>query len=209
MTSVRLTNALREQIAKNALAKSGVITAIESLDLKRQEVARDARISAFGGKEKADKVDKQYEKLEKLEAELRSAGASLHISGNPQSSINIAISGRRLGWCSYGRTSEGKEIFLVTPNRDLCLFGAEHEITKRFDLIIDEEQKLNSRKKEIEATVWAALKSVTTLSRLVEVWPESKELIPENVDSAKVALPALKIEDLNRLIGLPTESVEG
>ena len=35
--------------------------------------------------------------------------------------------------------------------------------------IIDEEQKLNARKKEIEATVWAALKSVTTLSRLVEV----------------------------------------
>ncbi|AUW07804.1 hypothetical protein MC52_025005 [Klebsiella michiganensis] len=91
----------------------------------------------------------------------------------------------------------------------MCLFGAEHEITKRFDSIIDEEQKLNSRKKEIEATVWAALKSVTTLSRLVEVWPESKELIPENVDSAKVALPALKIEDLNRLIGLPTELVEG
>ncbi|MHB3931829.1 Nmad5 family putative nucleotide modification protein, partial [Klebsiella pneumoniae] len=51
MTSVRLTNALREQIAKNALAKSGVITAIEALDLKRQEVARDARIAAFGGKE--------------------------------------------------------------------------------------------------------------------------------------------------------------
>ncbi|HCF8039459.1 TPA: hypothetical protein NIU56_002994 [Klebsiella pneumoniae] len=208
MTSVRLTNALREQIAKNALTKSGVIAAIEALDLKRHEVARDARIAAFGGQERASKVDKAYEKLEKIEAELLSAGASLHISGNPQCSINIAISGRRLGWISYGRDSEGKEIFLVTPNRDLCLFGAEHEITKRFDSLIDEEQKLNARKKEIEATVWAALKSVTTLSRLVDVWPESKELIPENIENARSTLPALKVEDLNRLIGLPTETVE-
>ncbi|MBE0015272.1 hypothetical protein FOT82_18030 [Raoultella planticola] len=97
-------------------------------------------------------------------------------------------------------------MLLVTPNRDLCRFGAEHEITKRFDEIINEEQKLNARAKEIEATVWAALNSVTTLKRLVEVWPESKELIPENSDSVKSSLPALKVEDLNRMIGLPTEA---
>ncbi|MBZ7208083.1 hypothetical protein FMK66_11450 [Klebsiella michiganensis] len=70
---------------------------------------------------------------------------------------------------------------------------------------MSEEQRLNARKKEIEATVWAALNSVTTLKRLIEVWPESKELIPENSDNARASLPALKVEDLNRMIGLPTE----
>lgn len=117
----------------------------------------------------------------------------------------ISISGRQLGWCPYGNDAKGGDILQVTPNRDLCRFGAEHEITKRFDEIINEEQKLNDRSKEIKATVWAALNSVTTLKRLVEVWPESKELIPENSDSVKSTLPALKVEDLNRMIGLPTE----
>ncbi|MBZ7312623.1 hypothetical protein FMK79_17585 [Klebsiella oxytoca] len=74
---------------------------------------------------------------------------------------------------------------------------------------MNEEQKLNARAKEIESTVWAALNSVTTLKRLVEVWPESKELIPESSDDARTTLPALKVEDLNRMIGLPTEKVEG
>ncbi|EPO6636213.1 Nmad5 family putative nucleotide modification protein [Klebsiella oxytoca] len=205
MTTIRLTNAIREQIAKNALTKSGIVAALEDLQAKRHEVARDARIFAFGGAEKTAKVDKAYEKLGKALSELRESGSSAYVSGCISSSIYIAISGRQLGWCPYGNDAKGGDILLVTPSRDLCRFGAEHEITKRFDEIINEEQKLNDRSKEIKATVWAALNSVTTLKRLVEVWPESKELIPENSDSVKSTLPALKVEDLNRMIGLPTE----
>ena len=205
MTSIRLTNVIREQIAKNALTKSGIVAALGALQVKRHEVARDSRVFAFGGVEKTTKVDKAYEKLEKALSELRDSGSSFYISSGLSSSIYITISGRQLGWCSYGKDSKEQEICLVTPNRDLCRFGAEHEITKRFDEIINEEQKLNARAKEIEATVWAALNSVTTLKRLIEVWPESKELIPENSDNAKAMLPALRVEDLNRMIGLPTE----
>ncbi|MBD9984561.1 hypothetical protein FOT65_15015 [Citrobacter portucalensis] len=87
------------------------------------------------------------------------------------------------------------------------MFAAEHEITTRFDEVFAAEAKLEDRKKDIETTVWAALNSVTTIKRLIEVWPESKELIPDGVDTAKQTLPALKVEDLNRLIGLPTEQV--
>ncbi|CAB1225109.1 MULTISPECIES: Nmad5 family putative nucleotide modification protein [Klebsiella] len=207
MTSIRLTNAIREQIAKNALTKSGIVAALEALQVKRHEVARDARVFAFGGAEKTAKVDKAYEKLDKLLSELRASGTSIYLSSGLSSSIYISISGRQLGWCPYGKDTKGGDILLFTPNRDLCLFGAEHEITKRFDEIMNEEQKLNARAKEIEATVWAALNSVTTLKRLIEVWPECKELIPENSDNARASLPALKVEDLNRMIGLPTEEV--
>ncbi|MDH0967700.1 Nmad5 family putative nucleotide modification protein [Klebsiella michiganensis] len=168
-------------------------------------MARDARVFAFGGADKAAKVDKAYEKLDKLLSELRASGTSIYLSSGLSSSIYIAISGRQLGWCPYGKDSKGGDILLATPNRDLCLFGAEHEITKRFDDIMNEEQKLNARAKEIESTVWAVLNSVTTLKRLIEVWPESKDLIPGNSDNARASLPALKVEDLNRMIGLPTE----
>jgi hypothetical protein len=148
MTSVRLTNAIREQISQNALTKSGIVTALEALQVKRHEVAMDARIAAFGGTEKTVKIDKQYEKLEKILSELRGSGSSIYISGGRSNSIFIAISGRQIGWQPYGKDAKGEDIYLVTPRRDLCLFGASHEITKRFDNIFNEEQKLNARKKK-------------------------------------------------------------
>ncbi|MFA2284800.1 Nmad5 family putative nucleotide modification protein, partial [Escherichia coli] len=56
------------------------------------------------------------------------------------------------------------------------------------------------------AVQWAALNSVTTVKRLIEVWPESKELLPKEADKASTALPALRVEDLNKMIGLPSEA---
>lgn len=207
MSSTRLTNAFRERIAKNALIKSGVIAELEALQVKRQEIARDARVFALGGKEKAENLDRLYEKFEQIEKELTDSGVSIYSPGGKDQSIFISIGGRRLGWCSYGEDNEGKTFELLTPERDRCLFAAEHEITTRFDEVFAAEAKLEARKKDIETTVWAALNSVTTIKRLIEVWPESKELIPDGVDTAKQTLPALKVEDLNRLIGLPTEQV--
>ncbi|MCE1943305.1 Nmad5 family putative nucleotide modification protein [Enterobacter roggenkampii] len=205
MSSTRLTNAFRERIAKNALIKSGVIAELEALQVKRHEIARDARVFAFGGKEKAEKLDRLYEKFERLEKEITDSGVSMYSSDGKSQNIFISIGGRRLGWCSYGDDSEGSGIKLLTPARDRCMFAADHEIATRFDEVFAAEAKLEARKKDIESTVWAALNSVTTTKRLIEVWPESKELIPDGVDTAKQTLPALKVEDLNRLIGLPTE----
>lgn len=205
MSSTRLTNAFRERIAKNALIKSGVIAELEALQIKRHDIARDARVLAFGGQEKTERIDRSYAKMEKLESELREAGVATYIATGRNASIEIAIGGRRLGHCSYGRDADGNQYYLLTPARSNCLFAADHEITTRFDEVFAAEAKAESRKKDIESTVWAALNSVTTIKRLIEVWPESKELIPDGVDTAKQTLPALKVEDLNRLIGLPTE----
>ncbi|WLS77388.1 Nmad5 family putative nucleotide modification protein [Erwinia pyri] len=204
MSSVRLTNAIREQIAKNALAKSGVTAEIATLQKRRHEVARAARVFAFGGEQKTKAMDAGYAKLEKLIDEVKSSGADVYISSGKSSSIYLAIGGRRLGWCDYGFDDKGFQILLVTPKRDCCLFAADHVITKDFDVIFAEEAKVEKRKEEIEKTVWAALNSVQTIKRLIEVWPESQELIPENVESVRAALPALKVEDLNKMIGLPT-----
>lgn len=204
MSSVRLTTVIREQIAKNALAKSGVTADLAALQKQRNEAARAARIHAFGGEKKAQEIDSLFAKMTKIEKQIQELGASTYVSSGRSGNINIAIGGRRLGWVSYGVDDKGEEIYLVTPNRDQCLFAADHEITKRFDEIFAAEAKAEKRKEEIEKTVWAALNSVSTIKRLVEVWPESQELIPENVDSVRASLPALKVEDLNKMIGLPT-----
>jgi len=204
MSSFRLTTAIREQIAKNALVKSGVTAELESLQKKRNEAARSARVHAFGGEDKSKEVDSLFAKMTKIERQLYELGAGTYVASGRSGSINIAIGGRRLGHLSYGTDAKGEEIYLVTPNRDKCLFPADHEITKLFDEIFAAEAKAEKRKEEIEKTVWAALNSVSTIKRLIQVWPESRELIPENFDSIRAALPALKVDDLNKMIGLPT-----
>lgn len=204
MSSVRLTTVIREQIAKNALAKSGVTAELAALQKRRHDAAQAARIFAFGGEQKAKEIDSLFAKLTKIEKQIQQLGASTYVASGRSGNINIAIGGRRLGWVSYGVDDKGEDIYLVTPSRDQCLFAADHEITKRFDEIFAAEAKAEKRKEEIEKTVWAALNSVSTIKRLVEVWPESQELIPENVESVRASLPALKVEDLNKMIGLPT-----
>ncbi|OON35643.1 hypothetical protein BTJ39_22480 [Izhakiella australiensis] len=204
MISVRLTNVIREQIAKNALIKSGVIAELEAIDRRKGQLALDARVFAFGGTDKVREIDCIVKKLEKMGSDARKLGASIYVSANKNYGIDMAIGGRRLGRVSYGVDSKGDSIALVTPEREKCLFAADHEISLKFDILLAEQSIANKRKEDIEKTVWAALNSVTTLKRLIDVWPESQELIPEKAGSVNAALPALKVEDLNKMIGLPT-----
>ncbi|EIG5474481.1 hypothetical protein E8G76_005729, partial [Escherichia coli] len=114
--------------------------------------------------------------------ELGKMGCSFYSYDVSSTSIYLTVSGRRVGWHSYGKDGNGKDILLPTPIKDKCMFDAEHEITKRFDEICALQQKLEAKKKDIESNVWAALNSVTTVKRLIEVWPESKELLPKEAD---------------------------
>lgn len=128
----------------------------------------------------------------------------MYSSDGKSQNIFISIGGRRLGWCSYGDDSEDQaSSFLLQLEIAACL-----RLTTRLlhgSMKFSRQRQNWKLAKDIESTVWAALNSVTTTKRLIDVWPESKELIPDGVDTAKQTLPALKVEDLNRLIGLPTE----
>ncbi|MTC37622.1 hypothetical protein GKR70_03585 [Providencia alcalifaciens] len=96
-------------------------------------------------------------------------------------------------------------MYLLTPDDNKCLFPADHELSKRFEKLTQKENKLKEKETEINTTVQVALNSVTTIKRLIEIWPESKELIPTDISKSTSTLPALQVEDLNKLIGLPTD----
>ncbi|HCS8332566.1 TPA: hypothetical protein OSY46_004940, partial [Escherichia coli] len=161
-------------IARNALIKSGVFTELEEVTKLKNQLALDARIIAFGGKKKTEEVDQLSSKLVAISEELGKMGCSFYSYDFRSTSIYLTVSGRRVGWHSYGKDGNGEDIFLPTPTKDKCMFDAEHKITKRFDEICALQQKLEAKKKNIESNVWAALNSVTTVKRLIEVWPESK-----------------------------------
>lgn len=55
MSSIRLTTRMKEEIARNALIKSGVFTELEEVTKLKNQLALDARVIAFGGKRKLRK----------------------------------------------------------------------------------------------------------------------------------------------------------
>lgn len=61
------------------------------------------------------------------------------------------------------------------------------------------------QKEGMAAQVKATLNQFTTVKKLLEAWPEAKDLIPDDVDEVKPKLPVVQVQDLNCLIGLPEE----
>ncbi|ENO9947070.1 hypothetical protein ACCN59_004991, partial [Salmonella enterica subsp. enterica] len=65
-------------------------------------------------------------------------------------------------------------------------------------------REIKSDETDIRQNVSAALSKVRTVKRLLEEWPEAKELLP--VDAPSVTLPpAIRRETLNEMIGLPSD----
>jgi hypothetical protein len=64
------------------------------------------------------------------------------------------------------------------------------------------QSELKERERALGAKVKAVVESVTSVARLVEVWPEAQELLPEVHAGPSGGLPALLISDLNTELGL-------
>lgn len=147
MSSIRLTTRMKEKIARNALIKSGVFTELEEVTKLKNQLALDARVIAFGGKKKTEEVDQLSSKLVAISEELGKMGCSFYSYDFHSTSIYLTVSGRRVGWHSYGKDGNGEDIFLPTPIKDKCMFDAEHEITKRFDESAHYNKNLKPRKR--------------------------------------------------------------
>jgi hypothetical protein len=84
------------------------------------------------------------------------------------------------------------------------MLSADHPLTVEFEALGTIEADLNDRRNKLKYDVRAMVNSVTTVARLLAVWPEAKELIPTYAVQPK-NLPAVNVEQLNSAIGLPTE----
>lgn len=206
MSSVRLTNSLRDTIAKNALKKSGVIAAQEENGKAFSALAEKVRVKCLGGTEKAAEMESKREKINKMVSELRGYGVFGARTCYLEGEIRTSFGGLRtiLG---YGKDSAGESIHRLTPHQDKCFLAADDPLTIEFHKLENEERSIREKVKEVEANVYAALNSVTTIKRLLAVWPECEELLPEPMCAAKAAMPALVVSDLNKMIGLPTDNV--
>ncbi|HEJ8008046.1 TPA: hypothetical protein SMI33_002729 [Serratia marcescens] len=202
MSSIRLTTALRDAIAANAIKKSGVVAAEAENEKAFSDLAEKVRVKVLGGKKKAAEADAKLAEAMKIEKELHEIGAtSFCISRGLRKEIYPSFGGAR----TRLEYSAGDSVYRLTPCREICLLAADDPLTVEFHRLDDKKRALGQQREEVKVNVYAALNSVSTVKRLLEAWPESKELLPANLDAARAALPALRVGDLNKLIGLPTE----
>lgn len=192
----RITNAIKDAIVKNALAKSGATARIKAVEEKRFEWAERARIETLGGPEKAAEyaaINKKSRKAyDALPQGLRVAANIVERRGSFY--LNLAGLSLTVKLRGYAEASRNREVI-----------HADNPLCQQFHDIEAEEKSAVEQGTTVEIQVRATLDKFGTVKRLVEAWPEAQELLPPTTVSPKSNLPAIKVADLNKLVGLPSD----
>lgn len=212
----RLTKLIKEQIVANAITKSGILNR-EAKNIKaRAKLADKCRIESLGGKAKLNKMVKAAALAKEATDAVKSISdnntGDFRATFNRQIQITVAFGGMQDTLQYNGNTLPTKETdkrVYLTPApfghyRSLTV-PADHTLTKEWDAINAEQKIINDIRDNISVNTWAILESVTTDKKLIEIWPESFELIPKSVASPTINLPTTDVKTLNDMIGIPSD----
>lgn len=196
----RLTNEIRDKIINNAITKA--IGERETVQLKSfaDKFSDELVKTALGDRlDSLTKIEKDIKKLiDKIPEEFRTYEDEYHVIDYDVVRLNIA--GQAVDW-----GFDEPRIFPRNTWRDRYVIPQGHVLVGMMDDYRAEQKAISDIKTNVRENVRALVYSVTTVKKLLEVWPESLELIPSNVEKPIVQLPSIKIEQLNALIGVPTE----
>ena len=82
------------------------------------------------------------------------------------------------------------------------VYDEKAPLAKRYAALKDREAALKSDTQEASKKARAVLNSVTTLKRLVEVWPEVAPFVKGLGDDGSKGVPAVPIKELNETLNL-------
>ncbi len=206
-----LNKALKDTIIDNALEKAGIPQRKKALRAARADWAERVRLKAIGGPEAEAEVLKTEKKIAALIAKLPEELRTNNKFVKKDRDINLNIAGSQTyayfnGNYRANESDEPDHIYKVTPYK-FTLLADDPLVTEfyGFDALYREIQ---SDETDIRQNVTAALAKARTVKRLLEQWPEAKELLP--TEDAIVPLPpAICRETLNEMIGLPSEITDG
>lgn len=199
----RMTNYLRDEIVKNALAKTTLDAEEDALRQERYVLAEEFRIASLGGPEEAARIEQLAKKIEK---ELQTLPKGLCTNDAPfrrdYEMYRLNLGGLRENM-RYSASNDDKRI---SPSD--AVFLGDDPLVLKFHELLNRETDLDKRCRDLKAKIRAVLNSCTTVKKLLDVWPEAKELLPEQLEEARPQLPAVQTADLNAAIGLPTGATE-
>lgn len=180
---------IREQIAANAVDKSGIREEIAAAEAAQDKLARETLLVAMGGVEvekKLKRADRRYRKLAKEHPAFVAEGGCL----KQNSFVHFEIGGMAF--------SHGFGDYVNAPYR---LRIADEGLKQRW---IDADQAVDAAREkacDLRAEVRATLNQFRTIKQALKVWPELAEILPPE-EAAEVKLPAVKTSELNKAIGL-------
>lgn len=89
----------------------------------------------------------------------------------------------------------------VDHNRWLVL-DREDPLCKEYVVMANKKEDIAKARKELKSQIVAALNSVTTVGKLITLWPEVEPFCQQYIDQPPAQLPALPVKSLNNLLKL-------
>lgn len=207
MAQTVLTSSLKEKIVCNALAKAGIPKRKAALRAARVAWAERVRIQAIGGPETEAEICKNLKKIEALASKFPETLKTTNTFIRTDSDIYLNLAGARVNIYFNGnyRAHESgapEHVRKISPY-EFTLLADDPLVTEfyGFDALF---KQIQSDESDIRQNVSAALNKVRTVKRLLEEWPEAKELLPADAPSVPLP-PAIRRETLNEMIGLPSD----
>ncbi|WP_250952097.1 Nmad5 family putative nucleotide modification protein [Escherichia coli] len=194
MSQPVLTNHLKTQIINNALEKAGIPKRKSALRAARVEWAERVRLAAIGGVEKEAEILKIIKKIETLVSKFPEALKTANNIIRKECYMCLNLAGSRVTVYFNGNyrgyeSGSPDHIHKIAPG-EFTLLANDPLVTEfyGFDALYEQIQ---SDESDIRQNVSAALSKVRTVKRLLEEWPEAKELLPADAPSAPLP-PAIR-----------------
>lgn len=200
MSTIRITAALRDGIVDNAitqrfaaekLAIAEQEEKVRQLTAQRDKDGYEAAFSELDRKRLASAPDGWFPKSTEVKVAVEETNEVIEIKFAEAQRVPYEVHDKR----HYTHIAS-----IIRPDHP---YMAARNAVRDAKAILDAMRKdLWERERALRAKVKAVVESVTTVARLIEVWPEAQELLPEVHAGPKGSLPATLISDLNAELGL-------
>ena len=193
----RLNASTREAIVAAALRKAGIEQRIDANKAKRLDWQHRVRINDNGMSDEA--IDAIYAEIKAMTAKLPNHLASNTNFYRYRSTANLNLGGARV-WIEFP-----ENCYLSYTPEPLPM---GHPLVEEFHVLEADAEQLLDERKVLEAQLRTLLGSVTTVKKLLEIWPEAAELLPTAEVKSASNLPTVLVSSLNAAIGLPSDDKE-
>ncbi len=218
MLKLKLNSKLRGDIINNALLKAGVVE--ENILLVEARAALcervvSAELARVG--ETQETLRAWYNTL--INAEETFIGIGLYTkSASPGShtAVDVNLCGRRVFMYTNGAHKGATSTHITqgnTPHLKPVYEGGnfyprgsvtitDANLSDEFDTLEARQQTNDEKAEAIRLQVGGVLRSVTTVKKLLEVWPEAKSLLPSEIEKTASTALTVPVEALNSLCNL-------
>ncbi|AHG23448.1 hypothetical protein O197_32 [Edwardsiella phage eiAU-183] len=212
--ATRMNAAIRDAIVANALVQAGLPEQERDLCARRADFTERTRQRALAECKTSDEALRALVKhIEELGLPKCFTNQNAYFVVYQVGYVQVNLNGLRMYLYRNGRGEahplyEGSMVDFdeeaFCPNSGWYPI-ADTTALDEFSVFQAEDKALRNRYTEIKASVKATISKFRTVEKLLEAWPEAKDLLPEKQAAATGTRLALSREDLNAMIRLPKE----